>query len=166
VTEVDAQLEALLWGGSPIARTDTTSRARKVLIPSSGALSDLLHGCPPALVYSNEEQRHCQRRRDLTGWAGRLAAKLAVADVLGLDAARKLLAGADAGLHEIQILPQRQGFCLEGPGCLKSHPPQVRLAGAAASIAGGGAIQVSISHTRVRAIALATRLGERSVETP
>jgi phosphopantetheinyl transferase (holo-ACP synthase) len=168
------ELEALLRGETLLTRVDSTSRARMLVLPASGSLAELLHGCPPGLVYSNEEQRHCGRRRDLTGWAGRLAAKLAVADVLGLDADAAFELGEDAGLADIQILPQRQGFCTEGPGCLKPHPPQVRLAGRAAACltpppglhSDGGTVQVSISHTRVRAIALAVRLFERSVETP
>ncbi len=164
MTELKGELEALLGGETPLARVSSSSRARVLVLPASGSLAELLHGCPTALVYSNEEQRHCGVRRDLTGWAGRLAAKLAVADLLGLDAEPELARGEIRGLAEIQILPQRQGFCTEGPGCLKPHPPQVRLAGRAAALAGDGAIQVSISHTRARAIALAVRLQE--VGTP
>ena len=110
------------------APAGVAAASRVVHLPSNRA--DLLRGCPPALVYSRAEQRYCALRRDLTGWGGRLAAKLAVADLLGIDADAALEARRDAGLHLIEILPSPSVPCPDGDGCTKPHPPDVRFGAA------------------------------------
>jgi hypothetical protein len=135
-----------------------TAASRVVRLPPGGTRADLLRGCPPALVYSRAEQRYCGRRGDLTGWGGRLAAKLAVADLLGLDADAALEARRDAGLWLIEILPSPSVPCPDGDGCTKPHPPDVRFGeGFGLTRREDEDVKVSISHTRGMAVALAVR---------
>jgi phosphopantetheinyl transferase (holo-ACP synthase) len=164
--QTDEVLALLTRAPAPVDAVTTQSRAR--ILPLPGTLAELLLGCPVELVFSNEERRHCQRRRDLTGWAGRLAAKLAVAELIdvpnhgSLD--RCLREHIDVGLAAIEILPDRT-TCTDGPGCPKQHPPQVRFGQRFAGI-DAAHFQLSISHTRSRAIALCVRSVERSVLVP
>jgi hypothetical protein len=147
--------------------TGVAAASRVVHLPSSRA--ELLRGCPPALVYSRAEQRYCALRRDLTGWGGRLAAKLAVADLLGIDADAALEARRDAGLHLIEIVPSPSVPCPDGDGCTKPHPPDVRFLSEASTGSGftrreDESVKVSISHTRDLAVALAVSLPRRQPE--
>jgi phosphopantetheinyl transferase (holo-ACP synthase) len=163
MTDQLSEVLALLAGApAPADTVVTRSRARALQLP--GTYAELLLGCPVGLVFSNEERRHCMRRGDLTGWAGRLAAKLAVAELIDVPADRALADHADAGLAAIEILPDRTA-CTEGPGCLSQHPPHVRF-GERFRHVPDGQFQVSISHTRSRAIALCVRTVERSVSVP
>jgi hypothetical protein len=142
--------------GAP-ARIAAASRV--VHLPASGSRADLLRGCPPAFVYSRAEQRYCGLRLDLTGWAGRLAAKLAVADLLGIDADAALDARRDAGLWLIEIMPSPSVPCPDGDGCTKPHPPDVRFGeGFGISRREDESVKVSISHTKELAVALALRV--------
>lgn len=154
---------ALLVGApAPVDAITTESRARMLRLPAT--LDELLLGCPVELVFSNEERRHCLRRRDLTGWGGRLAAKLAVAELIDVPHDRSLQDHTDAGLAAIEILPDREA-CTDGPGCVKQHPPHVRFGARFAGIR-AAEFQISISHTRSRAVALCVRTVERSVQVP
>ena len=157
--------------GALRAAAGVAAASRVVHLPSSRA--ELLRGCPPALVYSRAEQRYCALRRDLTGWGGRLAAKLAVADLLGIDADAALEARRDAGLHLIEIVPSPSVPGPDGDGCTKPHPPDVRFLSDSSpgSPAGFGvtrredeSVKVSISHTRDLAVALAVSLPHRQTE--
>jgi phosphopantetheinyl transferase (holo-ACP synthase) len=134
--------------------------SRVVHLPAGGSRADLLRGCPPALVYTRAEQRYCDRRQDLTGWAGRLAAKLAVADLFGIDADAALEARRDVGLQFVEILPSPSVPCPDGAGCTKPHPPDVRFLSESSEGFGitrreDESVKVSISHTRRMALALA-----------
>ena len=141
------------------------SRSCSLVLPGSGRLSDLLSGCPKNLVFSNAEQRLCHRRTDLTGWGGRLAAKSAIAELLGIDVAAALASHQDIGLSELEILPEPHGLCGRSASCFKPHPPQARLGPRWAAFAPDGThLQISISHTNRLAIALAVLTGRTLVE--
>jgi hypothetical protein len=90
---------------------------RVVRLPPGGGRSDLLRGCPAAFVYSRAEQRYCGLRLGLTSWGGRLAAKLAVAELLGIDGEAALEARRDVGLRLVEILPAPAVPCPGGAGC-------------------------------------------------
>ena len=112
-------------------------------------------------MFSNAEQRLSGARSDLTAWAGRLAVKLAVADLLGIDAAEAIRQQFDVGLAQLEVLPGR-GACPDGPGCPGPHPPALHLG--PRFLQDAGRWQVSISHTRSCAMALVIRYSERSVQ--
>jgi hypothetical protein len=131
---------------------------RAVRLPPGGGRSDLLRGCPAAFVYSRAEQRYCGLRPGLTSWGGRLAAKLAVADLLGIDGEAALEARRDVGLRLVEILPAPSVPCADGAGCTRPHPPDVRfLEGFGVSCREDESVKVSISHTPGLAVALAVR---------
>ncbi|MFI7585842.1 hypothetical protein ACIB24_02060 [Spongisporangium articulatum] len=150
---------ALAPAGSLLA-----TRTEVVAVDGAKSLGDLLHGCPTGLVFSNAEQRLCGMRDDLTGWAGRLAAKLAVATLLDLEPVAALRERRDIGLAHLEVLPDR-GDCPDGPGCLGPHPPALHL-GSPAFAGVEGRWQLSISHTRSRAMALVARYSEGTVNLP
>lgn len=142
-----------------------TAGSRALSLPASGQLSDLLSGCAKNLVFSNAEQRLCHRRNDLTGWAGRLAAKLAVCDLLGVNAWQAVEEHRDIGLSELEILPEPHGLCGNSASCFKPHPPQVLLGQRWAALAPSDVqLNVSISHTNRVAVALAVASGEPLAE--
>jgi phosphopantetheinyl transferase (holo-ACP synthase) len=130
-----------------------SSAAVVVQVPSSGALRDLLGGTSWADVYSPAEARRCSARPGLSGWAGRLAAKRAVAQLLGhVDR-----------FADIEILPDPRG-CPD-PACTRPHPPALRLAPAlTAGLRPDEQMRVSISHTRQLAVALAVVAGRPSFQ--
>jgi hypothetical protein len=143
-----------------VAPVAVAAASRVVHLPPGGDLAGLLRGCPVALVYSRAEQRYCALRQDLTGWGGRLAAKLAVADLLGIDADGALATGRDVGLPLIEIVPAPSVPCPDGAGCTKPHPPDVRFRfdgseGFGITRREDESVKVSISHTQAMAIALA-----------
>lgn len=101
-------------------------------------------------VFTVAERVHCSERRSLDRWAGRLAAKRAVLDCLGIDEPASL---ADVevvpGPHEGQQLPHL---------CAFGHRPVVRLAGAVEEArldAGVECVALSISHAGGVAVAFA-----------
>jgi hypothetical protein len=85
------------------------------------------HGGPlfssgPDGAFTPAERIHSAGRPGREGLGGRLAAKLAVADVLGHG-------GADAALlRQIGILPQPRIPCTDPLLCQRGHPPGVVLA--------------------------------------
>ncbi|WP_049575308.1 phosphopantetheinyl transferase [Nonomuraea sp. SBT364] len=112
---------------------------------------ELVGGMPLEVVYTRAERLR-SGGRTLQRWAGRLAAKRAVLRLLGLPADAECLG-------QVEILPLPTPACQAGPACLDGHPPAVRLHGDLRSLAGTGDgwIRVSVSHTDVRALALAVR---------
>ena len=147
-----------------------TAASRAVRLPaatgslnSEELLRELLRGCPPELVYSRAEVRLCATRPGPTGWGGRLAAKLAVADLFGVDADEALDARRDVGLRFVEILPAPSVPCPDGAGCTKPHPPDVRF-GAGFPRGEDESVKVSISHTTELAVALAVRVTEGSAD--
>lgn len=146
-----------------------TAASRAVRLPAPGGglktddlLRELLHGCPPELVYSRAEVRLCAARPGPTGWGGRLAAKLAVADLFGVDGAAALTERRDVGLRFVEILPAPSVPCPDGAGCTKPHPPDVRLSTGFTPRGEDGSVKVSISHTTELAVALAVRVTEEA----
>ena len=81
--------------------------------------------------------------------AGRLAAKMAVLDLLGL-------APDHSALAEVEVLPQRTARCSGGPACPLGHPPGVRLRDGLARRFPGVSVSASISHSTTLAVAVAT----------
>jgi phosphopantetheinyl transferase (holo-ACP synthase) len=149
----------------PALGARVASRSRALDLPESQRLGDLLSGCPAKLVFSNAEQRLCHRRKDLTGWGGRLAAKLAVCDLLSVAAASALAEHRDIGLSQLEILPEPHGLCGQSASCFKPHPPQVRLGPRwTAIVPPESFLSVSISHTSRLAIALAVVSGTSLAE--
>lgn len=137
--------------GGPTGRV-VASSTRVVPIPASGRLGDLLDGRRPGEIFTPAEQRLCADRADLTGWAGRLAAKLAVMDLLAGGS------GPTTAALQVQILPDR-GRC-PGEPCHRSHPPAVHLSHRAQpALPAGHELRLSIAHTRRTAVATAVLAG-------
>jgi phosphopantetheinyl transferase (holo-ACP synthase) len=99
----------------------------------------------PDGAFTPLERIHSAAKPGREGLGGRLAAKLAVAEVLGRS-------GADAALlRQIGILPQPRIPCSDPLLCQRGHPPGVALAddlrgpsrGEGGSLIG---LDVSISH--------------------
>ncbi|MFB9534244.1 phosphopantetheinyl transferase [Nonomuraea roseola] len=122
---------------------------------------ELVGDMPLEVVYTRAERLRSAGGRTLQHWAGRLAAKRAVLRLLGLPPTPERLG-------QVEILPLPTTACRASSACLDGHPPAVRLhgdlaalpscpAGPAAPDGGAGWIRVSISHTDVRAMALAVR---------
>lgn len=82
------------------------------------------------------------------GWAGRLAAKRAVCDLLGIPHDVE-------HLRSIEVLPRAEGVCTDAARCRRGHPPTVALRGVVADIAGGRHVLISISHDRGDGFAVA-----------
>ncbi|MFB4290291.1 phosphopantetheinyl transferase [Nonomuraea sp. ATR24] len=116
-----------------------------------GGPRDLVAGMPLEVVFTRAE-RVRSGGRTLQRWAGRLAAKRAVLRLLGLP--------ADAErLGQVEILPLPTPACAADAACRDGHPPSVRLLGDLPALAASvpGWIRVSVSHTDLRALALAVR---------
>jgi holo-[acyl-carrier protein] synthase len=117
-------------------------------------------------VFTPVERAHSGGRHSLQGFAGRLAAKYAVADVLGQCWQGRCWHGEcrpGPGLHEqgllraIQIVPAPRLPCRDPAMCQRGHPPTVRFE-PGSGIAGSAGllwIDVSISHERQQAFAVA-----------
>jgi holo-[acyl-carrier protein] synthase len=85
-------------------------------------------------IFSEAERAYAAaRRRPGRHLAARFAAKEAVVKALGL--------GGAFGLREIEVLP--------------GEPPRVRLSGRAAEAAAGASVEVSLTHSRDFAAAVA-----------
>jgi len=97
-------------------------------------------------VYTEEEIRYCQRRKEYTQhYAGRWAAKEAVMKTLGAGFSRGV------GWRDIEICPGRSGA------------PSILLRGAAREVAeqaGICEVLISISHCRTFATATAIAVGK------
>ncbi|MGC5015545.1 phosphopantetheinyl transferase [Streptosporangium sp. DT93] len=131
---------------------------------------ELVGDMPLEVVYTRAERLRSSGGRTLQRWAGRLAAKRAVLRLLGLPPTPERLG-------QVEILPLPTAACRADRACLGGHPPSVRLRGDLAALpsadgpdgpadpagpagpaaSGAGWIRVSISHTDVRAVALAVR---------
>ncbi len=102
-------------------------------------------------LFSPIERAHSGSRRGSEGFAGRLAAKYAVADVLGAGTGDRGL------LRRIQIAPVPRHPCRNPSLCERGHPPAVGL-DPGAEIGESGRliwIDVSVSHERDHAFAAA-----------
>jgi holo-[acyl-carrier protein] synthase len=87
-----------------------------------------------ARVFTEAERRYAEARaRPARHLAARFAAKEAVVKALGLT--------GGFGLREIEVLA--------------GEPPSVRLSGRAAAAAGGRSVEVSLTHSRGNAAAVA-----------
>jgi hypothetical protein len=99
----------------------------------------------PEGAFTPLERIHSASRPGREGLGGRLAAKLAVADVLGRG-------GADAALlRQIGILPRPRIPCTDPLLCRRGHPPGVVLADDLRGLPQGDdgsliGLDVSISH--------------------
>lgn len=111
-----------------------------------------LHTLGPAALtalFSPLERAHSGGRR-LEGFAGRLAAKYAVADVLGQCPDEPAL------LREIQVLPAPRLACRDPFRCDRGHPPAVGFAPGCGVAGRAGLIwiDVSVSHETEQAVAV------------
>ena len=144
--------------GNPNASAYSTSKAAVIGLTKSlgkAASPGTKAGSPSAAalvaprqlddVFTARERRFCRRSSTLASWAGRYAAKLAVAELLGDD--------APASLAGIEILPARDGTCTDPRRCAMGHPPAVHLE----TPASDAPIAVSISHDGGIAVAIACR---------
>lgn len=97
---------------------------------------------PDGGVFSREERMHCAALPGLSRWAGRYAAKLALA---------RLFAHLGAQPSDFEILPSRSLCPRQGP-CDAGHPPVVAL-----RRRGLGPVEasISISHDGGTAVAVA-----------
>lgn len=97
---------------------------------------------PDAGVFSREERMHCAALPGLSRWAGRYAAKLALA---------RLYSHLGAQPKDFEILPSRSLCPRQGP-CDAGHPPVVAL-----RRPGLGHVDpsISISHDGGTAVAVA-----------
>lgn len=102
-------------------------------------------------VYTRAERIRSGAGRGLRHWAGRLAAKRAVLDLLGV-------AADAAALGRAEVLPRPTALCDRSARCQHGHPPAVRLRGALADRArqrGIDQIRLSVTHTADTALAVA-----------
>ena len=123
-----------------------------------GSVDALVAPAAVDAVFTEAERRHCAASSSLARWAGRLAAKRAVLDVLGLDG----LDGLDpshAVLRDVEVVPGgHEGQALPHL-CELGHRPVARLSGAAQEACarlGVSGVDVSISHDGGLAVALAS----------
>jgi phosphopantetheinyl transferase (holo-ACP synthase) len=73
-------------------------------------------------AFTRLERAYSARRVGLDGWSGRLAAKRAIAEVIGLD-------WRDASvLRKIEVLPRPRIPCVDPLRCDRGHPPAARVA--------------------------------------
>jgi phosphopantetheinyl transferase (holo-ACP synthase) len=102
-------------------------------------------------VFTVRERREARAGRGLESWAGRLAAKHAVARAVG-----RAPDVGPATIRAIEILPDRSN-CSAGGRCASPHRPIVARAPGAATRGEVVPIGVSISHLRSIAVAVAIR---------
>ena len=131
--------------------TDRVASAA-VLLPADGSIRSLVAPLEPDVVFTAAERRDCAASMERL--AGRLAAKLAIRDLLDLP--------ASGPLTELAVVPGRHEA--DGP-CRGMHRPEVVLTGAAAVVGRGRQIVVSISHVRTLAIAICA-VADEGQETP
>jgi holo-[acyl-carrier protein] synthase len=113
------------------------------------APQQLLGPLPVETVFTRAERLRSGGGRTLQHWAGRLAAKYAVLQLLDVPA------DAEA-LGAVEVLPELTPLCARNAACLHGHPPGVRLGAALAGRAGDDArVRVSVSHTADVAVAVA-----------
>jgi len=106
-------------------------------------------GSEPIQEVFTSGERRFRATKSPEGRAGRLAAKRAVAQLLGVDAPDVEF------LRSIEIIPRAEGQCFSPHQCERGHPPTVTLHGPSAAPAGGSQVVVSITHTRDVAVAVA-----------
>lgn len=130
-----------------------------VAFPSAGSVADLLRGGPPGRVFTARERRHGLRHGSLATWAGRLAAKAAVLDLLGVPMPSDPVPPPEGPpWTAVEILPDRHGLCAAPEACARPHRPVVTLHEPVAALLGAhGCLVVSISHSEGTALALAVR---------
>ncbi|MFI7679281.1 phosphopantetheinyl transferase [Actinophytocola sp. NPDC049390] len=100
-------------------------------------------------VFTRAERLRSGGGRTLQHWAGRLAAKYAVLQLLDVP--------ADApALGAVEVLPEVTSLCARNAACLHGHPPGVRLGAELAGRAGDDTrVRVSVSHNADLAVAVA-----------
>ena len=112
----------------------------------------LVDGMDLCEVYTRGERIRSGAGRTLQHWAGRLAAKRAVLDLLSVPASA-------AHLSQAEVLPRPTALCRRPTGCRHGgHPPGVRLYGALTDHArhhGIDQIRLSVTHTADTALAVA-----------
>jgi phosphopantetheinyl transferase (holo-ACP synthase) len=101
----------------------------------------------PEAVFTPDERRHCGE--SVERFAGRLAAKLALRDLLALS--------SSGSLADIAIVAGRHSG--DEP-CRGMHRPEVALVGGAAMASGGRSIALSITHVPSLAIAVCVMADE------
>lgn len=89
--------------------------------PDTAHVTELCGGSGPAAVFTPLERAYSGARSGLSGWAGRLAAKRAIADLLQFDT------GDPEILLQIEILPAARLACRSPLLCERGHPPSARL---------------------------------------
>jgi hypothetical protein len=96
-------------------------------------------------------ERRALGSRSTPSWVGHLAAKQAVAQLLGATV------GTTPALGEVEIRSVPIGLCFDGRRCRRGHPPSVVLSAGAARTAGedAGRLGISITHDAGVAIAMA-----------
>lgn len=104
---------------------------------------------PVERVFTRAERLHSGKGRTLQHWAGRLAAKYAVLQLLTVQADER-------SLGEVEILPRPSPICGRGAACLNGHPPAVQLRGTLwTRVRPERRVGVSISHAASLAVAVA-----------
>jgi holo-[acyl-carrier protein] synthase len=105
----------------------------------------------PASAFTRAERLRSATGTTVRHWAGRLAAKRAVLRLLAVEE-------TDDALGAVEILPKPAVTCRRSRSCHHGHPPAAALTGRvaeAASRKGVAAIEISISHERDLATAVA-----------
>lgn len=128
-------------------------------IGAVGAVAELVAPDAVVDVFTVRERRFTLGARAIEGFAGRLAAKRAVRAAL-CRAARDI--NGEIPLGDIEVSPVPDGRCFDPARCQAGHPPLVRLLGRAARLGNDYAVDVSVSHSRTRAVAVAV-VSQRSV---
>jgi holo-[acyl-carrier protein] synthase len=111
----------------------------------------LIDGMDLHEVFTRGERIRSGAGRSIQHWAGRLAAKRAVLDLLGVT--------ADAvHLGQVEVLPRPTALCDRSARCRHGHPPAVRLHSALIERVrhrGIEQIRLSITHAADTALAVA-----------
>jgi holo-[acyl-carrier protein] synthase len=125
------------------------------------SLDDLVAPARPDDVFTAAERRHCAASSSLARWAGRLAAKRAVLQCLGLS--------PDTDHRDVEVVPgPHEGQALPHL-CALGHRPVAHLHGAAADacgVLGLSGVDLSISHDGGLAVALADPQVQDGVREP
>jgi len=139
----------------------TSQRCIVVPFPPAWSVTDLLCGGPPGRVFTARERRHGLRSGSLATWAGRLAAKVAVLDLLGVPMPADPVPPVEGPpWTAVEILPDRYGLCAPPESCARSHRPVVTLHEPVVVLLGAHeCLAVSIGHSDATAVAVAVRTG-------